>query len=248
MNSVSQVAAAQCAGAQHGNARHVRLRLGVLQGVADDGRARGLFRLDVRHQALAHRVVQVDHGVLQARPVEQDGLGGFVIRFVAVVVQVVARQVGEDRHVEMHAVEAALVQADGGRFDGQRHGAVGMHLLQLACQQHRVRRGVAGFVELHFATGAEHAHAQRADHGGGFADFGQGLAGPHRAGSLAVGAGNGHGEHAGVGLAVPGVRDRAGLFFSGQARPGAVQRGRHPRRKRCRHTPRRQRHSRWQWR
>ncbi|EEF23738.1 conserved hypothetical protein, partial [Ricinus communis] len=126
---------------------------------------------------------------------------------------VVAREVGEQRHVEVHARQAALIQADRRGLDRQRRRALVAQVRQRACQQHRVRRGVAGDVVFHFAARLEHAHAQRADDGRRLAAARQGLAEPHGAGSLAVGAGDGRREHAGIRLFVVGVRDEAGVAF-----------------------------------
>ena len=56
------------------------------------------------------RVVAVDRRGIEARPREQPRLRGAVRIHVAVVVEVVAREVGEHRDVEAHLVDAALVE------------------------------------------------------------------------------------------------------------------------------------------
>jgi hypothetical protein len=102
-------------------------------------------------------------------------------------------------------------------------------------QQHRVRRGVAG-ASNSGSPRPDQAHAQRADDGGRSRPARQRLAQPHGARGLAVGAGDADGEHAGIRLAVEGVRDRAGVLFQvgdGQVRhvdagvPGKIARFEH---------------------
>jgi hypothetical protein len=194
--------------------RQVRQGRRFLQGVAHHGHfAPGRARRQVFHDAHAGRIVQVDHGGFQARPVEQLQLGRFISCHAAVVVQVVARQVGKQRRVEMHAVRAAQVQCNRRDFDGQRLRARVAALRQLLRQQHGVRRGVAGRVECRFAPRIELAHAQGADNKGLAAQAAHGLAEPHGARCLAVGARHAHRVHGGIGLAVERVGDRAGLAF-----------------------------------
>jgi hypothetical protein len=61
---------------------------------------------------------------LQAGHGEQRLLGRAVGFHAAVVFEVVARQVGEHRHVEMHAIHAPLVEADRGDFHRRRRGTL----------------------------------------------------------------------------------------------------------------------------
>ena len=62
--------------------------------------------------AATGRIVEIDHGVPQPRPLEQHCLGGLVSLHRFMDVEVVARQVGEQRHVEVHAVHATLLESD----------------------------------------------------------------------------------------------------------------------------------------
>jgi hypothetical protein len=61
-------------------------------------------------EALAERVVDVDHARVEPGPDEQARLCRPVRRHRSVVVQVIASQVGEQRDVELDAVDATLVE------------------------------------------------------------------------------------------------------------------------------------------
>ena len=213
------VAAAHLRGAQHVHALDGRLPGFALQGVAHH-RQRREVPAQVRDQALAGRIVQVDDGGAQLRPFEELDLGRLVALHVAMEVEVVAGQVGEDRDVEVHAGGAFLHQADGRDFDGQRARSLPAQVGEGLRQQHRVRRGVAGGVERRLGFSLHQADTQGADDGGGLAETRQRLGGPHRDRGLAVGAGDAHGEHAAVGLFEHGVGDRAGMLL--QFRHAAV--------------------------
>ena len=70
-----------------------------------------------RASSSAEAVVEIDHGVLQAGPVKQPRLGRAVALHGAVVVEVVARKIGEQRgRRRLDAVHPALVEAVGGDF------------------------------------------------------------------------------------------------------------------------------------
>ena len=72
-------------------------------------------------QLAAEGIVDVDHRRLQPGPREQLRLGRAIGRHVAVVVEVVAGEVGEHADAEVHAVHAALVERV--RSDFHRHRA-----------------------------------------------------------------------------------------------------------------------------
>ncbi len=83
-------------------------------------------RVQRRQQVAAERVVEIDHRRLQPRRGEQARLGRAVAGHVAVVIQMIAGEIGEHRHVEVHRIDAALVQRVRTHF-----------------HRHRLRAGVA---------------------------------------------------------------------------------------------------------
>ncbi len=135
----------------------------------------------------------------QRRPVEQPRLGFLVGRHGAVVVEVVARQVGEHRDVVLHAVDAALVQADRRHLHRQRLRAGVDQPPQLALQGHRIGRGARGGGQR--AAGKTAAHG--ADHRAAPARRGQRLRDPLADRGLAVGSGDTDAEHPLARRAVP---------------------------------------------
>ena len=221
------VTAAELAGAQHQHAGQVGQAGRILQGVADDGIVACQLAFHVARQAQAHGVVQVDDGRFQAGPVEQLDLGGLVGGHVAVVIEMVARQIGKHGDVEMHAGRAFLVQADRRHFDGDGLRAGVAHGGQFARQQHGVRRGIAGDVECDLAARLAQAHAQGPDDGRRFTEARQRLRQPQRARGLAIRARHAGAEHGAVGHAVERMGDGTGQAFQvadGQLRhaPGGV--------------------------
>ncbi len=81
--------------------------------------------------------------MLQSRPIEQDGLGGFVCGFVAVIIQMIAREIGEQADVEMQAVQATLMQANRRRLDGQ---CLRAGIAQCCCQPGAASSTASGVV------------------------------------------------------------------------------------------------------
>ncbi len=71
-------------------------------------------------QSVAPGVVHVDHGHLGPVGIEQPGLGPEVRLHGAVMVEVIAAQVGEGRHVEHDAVHPVLFQPVGRHLHGHR--------------------------------------------------------------------------------------------------------------------------------
>ena len=143
-------------------------------------------------QRQALLVVDVDDRGLQPGPAEQLLLGFPVGLHRAVVVEVVLREVGEDRHADARAVQPALHDADGRGFDGTGLQAVVQEGAELPLQQHRVGRGEADEFHIGRAAGsqrADDAARQRAV----AAHTGQRLRQPPRGRRLAVGARDG--EH-----------------------------------------------------
>ena len=135
-------------------------------------------------QLAAEFVVRIDDGVLKALPIEQFGLAGAIGGHAAVVIEVVAGEVGEDGGGEGRADHAVLVEAVAGHF--HRHGfcALLFELVQQGLHAHGVGRGVGGFFEP-----PPEAVAHRADDGAGRAEQIGGLGKPLRNRGFAVGAG-----------------------------------------------------------
>jgi hypothetical protein len=92
---------------------------------------------------------------------EQPLLGGAVMRHVAVVIEVVAGQIGERARGEAHAVEPLLVETVGGGLHGEMGDAARGEPVEELVQRDRVRRGqrpVDGELARH--------DAERPDRGG----------------------------------------------------------------------------------
>ena len=106
----------------------------------------------------ALHVIQVEHGVLQARRLEQPPLGAGIALHVAVVVEVITREVGKQRCPERDAVDASLIEADRGDFHRHTLGALGQQSRERAVKKNRVGSGVDAGVELPGKPGAERAH------------------------------------------------------------------------------------------
>ena len=62
-------------------------------------------------------VVQIEHGVLEIGHFEQALLRARIVLHVAVIVEVIAREIGEQSGPESDAVNAPLLQADRSDFD-----------------------------------------------------------------------------------------------------------------------------------
>ena len=107
-------------------------------------------------------VVGVDDGVLQTLPMKQPCFDCAVFFHTAVVVQMVARQIGEHGGAEGRAVNAVLVKPVAGHFHGNTGCAVLLKLAQQGLQGNRVGRGVRGGLQA-----APIAVADCADNGAG---------------------------------------------------------------------------------
>ena len=82
-----------------------------------------------------------DRGRIRTQPREEPGLRGRVGRHVAVVVEMVAREVGEDRDVEVDVRDPALVERVAG---GLHHDPLAPGLREIpeqACERDSARRG-----------------------------------------------------------------------------------------------------------
>ncbi len=163
-------------------------------------------------QCRAPGVVQVDHSRLKAGPVEQRFLGGPVGIHAAVVVQMVLGEIRENGQPYARAGQAVLGNADGRGLDRASAIAGIGKAAEGALQQHRIRGGHAGHIELV----RRNAHAQGADHRAApvrqhtsFAEMAHRLGQPPADAGLAIGTC--HGQHIELlaGLAKPGAGHRA---------------------------------------
>lgn len=122
-------------------------------------------RIQRRKQRAAEGVVQVHDRCAQPGACEQLGLGRTVLRHVAVIIEMVAGEIGEHRHVELHRIHAALIECMRTDFHRHRLRAGIAQLRELGVGLQHQRRGEAG---RH--RSAVQAHAQRANGAGGGAE------------------------------------------------------------------------------
>ena len=61
-------------------------------------------------QFTAKRIIQIHRGRTQPRPLQQLALGRAVVGHVAVVIQMITREIGEHRNIKMHAIHAPLIE------------------------------------------------------------------------------------------------------------------------------------------
>ena len=93
-------------------------------------------------EALAEGVVGVDHRRAQAGPREELRLGTAVRGHRLVIVEMIAREVREQRDVELRAVDAALVEPVRRHFHRNGLGACGVKLREELVEQGDIGRGV----------------------------------------------------------------------------------------------------------
>ena len=136
----------------------------------------------------AELVVAVDYRVAQLRPGKQLGLGFAVALHVAVVIEVIARQVGEHCDFKMRAVDPALIQPVRRHLDCHALRALGTVTGEFFLQRNRVGRSVGAAFQR-----APEAIANGADHRCLAPQRAQRLCQPVADRSLAVGAG--HADH-----------------------------------------------------
>ncbi|MPN07156.1 hypothetical protein SDC9_154422 [bioreactor metagenome] len=171
-------------------------------------RARGELCVQVR----ALRVIDIDHGRLQAGRVEQRSLGLPVGLHAAVVVQVVLGEIGEQSHANLAAIQTVLDDADGRCLDGAGREALVGVAAEHALQQHRVRRGHARRLQRRRYAHAQGAH-QRTAGASLERHLGQRMGQPPGCGGLAIGAGHGQHVELATGMSKPlvGNQSRRGL-------------------------------------
>ena len=130
-------------------------------------------------------VIGVDDGGFERTPCEQTRFGGFVARHIAVVVQMVARQIGKQRNFIRNAIHTPLFQSVRGHFHRHGFSALCAHVGEVAVYFNRRRRGEAGFLHRIRETNTQRAHNAARQ-----MVFGQNLSEPLRAGGFAIGAGD----------------------------------------------------------
>ncbi|MNE15917.1 hypothetical protein D3C80_1088420 [compost metagenome] len=113
---------------------------------------------EVGRQTTTKVVIQVDHLATQARPGEQLGLGGLIGFHAAVIVEVVAGQVGHHRDVEFQCGNPALLQGMGRHFHGHGLGAAFLEVVEGRLHGNRVGRGQAAALQLAVETGPQGAN------------------------------------------------------------------------------------------
>ena len=130
----------------------------------------------------AEFIVKIDDCRAQAGPGEQLFLGGGIRLHAAVIVEMIAREVGENGDVNTHAVHPAFFNTDRAGFQGAGRRAGTTKLGEIAHQRRRFRGGETSFDQGIGKTGTE-----RPDDGAGlWITLGDALADRR----LAVGAGN----------------------------------------------------------
>ncbi len=130
-------------------------------------------------------VIGIDDCGFERTPCEQTRFGGFVARHIAVVVQMVARQIGKQRNFIRNAIHTPLFQSVRGHFHRHGFSALCAHVGEVAVYFNRRRRGEAGFLHRIRETNTQRAHNAARQ-----MVFGQNLSEPLRAGGFAIGAGD----------------------------------------------------------
>ena len=106
-------------------------------------------------QLTAKVIVQIQYTATQTWPGEQFGLGRRVDLHRAVVVQMIARQVGQYRHIKRQRADPPLIQAVRGNLHCNRFGAGFFQVSQHGLHRNRVRRGVTTALQRTMKTGAQ---------------------------------------------------------------------------------------------
>jgi thiol-disulfide isomerase/thioredoxin len=118
-------------------------------------------------------VAHVDDRALQTGHAKQLGLRRAVRLERAVIVEMVAGEIGMDGHRNPGTVQAMLIQADGGGLDCHRLDAIGSEPGKQRLQLERIRRGQTGVRQRIRPAGT-----QGADDRTGAAHVGQALGDP----------------------------------------------------------------------
>ena len=133
----------------------------------------------------AERIVDVDHRGVEPGPCEQALLGRAVGLHRAVVVEMIAREIGEHREIERDRVDAALVERVRGHFHRDVARAFVAERREQTLHRDRIRRRARAFDDV-----ADEAGAERADRRHAMARVVQRLREQVHGRGLAVGAGD----------------------------------------------------------
>jgi len=106
----------------------------------------------------AESVVDIDHPRHQVVSREQPRLGRAVAVHRAVIVEMIAREIGEHRGVEPHGAHARLVERMRGDFHRHVRGAFAAQLFQSALHRNRVTGSQRARGEPVRATSTDSAH------------------------------------------------------------------------------------------
>ena len=93
-------------------------------------------------------IVDIHHRRLQTRPRKQHAFGSPVGVHVAVVIQMVLREIGKDRHRHLRTAQAMLDDTDGRCLDRASAVAFVHKAAKRALQQYRVGRGHTRHIQL----------------------------------------------------------------------------------------------------
>jgi len=155
-------------------------------------------------QLRSERVIEVDHRRRQPGPVEQLRLGSAVARHVAVVIEVIATEIGEHGQREAHRVDASLFERMRGNFHRDMAGALRPHVVEQTMHLQHVRRGA-----LAGRQRAVQARPERTDGAGDLAARVQRLRDQLHGRGLAVGSGYANHSHRRRRPIVVAISDRA---------------------------------------
>ena len=186
--------------ADHPLRRVARLAGFALEPVGHGGNA----RRDAVEQRTPERVIGVDHGIAQAVAVEQLALGMRIGLDIAVIVEVITRQVGQHGNVEIDAAHPGLVHGMRGDLGDHAAGTLAVHVEQCLLDGQRVRGGVRADTQF-----VVQAVADRADDAAAAILAVQRLGDVVAAGGLAVRARHPDHEQAVRGMPVVTVGDQA---------------------------------------
>ena len=166
-----------------------------------------LRRGELPGELCAELVIDVDHAQSEPRPRKETRLRVGVGRHGAVIVEMIAREIGERRGMEPHTADAMLIERMRRHFHAHHLGAELPHRGEAAVNGHRIVGGV-----LRRGEHAREAEPDRPHVGGGPLALAERLRQEPRAGRLAVRAGDAGDRHRLRGLAEEPVGDDSGVL------------------------------------
>ncbi|MNQ61209.1 hypothetical protein D3C85_755200 [compost metagenome] len=131
----------------------IQVGTGIFQAIGNQARL-----ALVSNQRPTELVIKVDDPALQVVPAEQPGFRLAVGLHGAVVIQVIARQVGQHSHIKCQRTDTPLVQAMGRHFHGDGLGTGLFQVGQGRLNGDGVRRGVQAAFQRAMETAAQGAH------------------------------------------------------------------------------------------